>query len=106
LHLSEEVLDVFGVSKRFIEKELHVRHVTQLQMSTDFPLDHAPCAQQALTHLFLSLTVAHHTVVNTGMPEIAGQFHARKGNPTDPRILYNAVNRPGNFVAQHSADSL
>jgi len=97
---------LFGVSKRFIEEELHVRYVTQLQMPTDFPLDHAPRAQQALPYLFLPLTVTDHTVIYTGMPEIAGQLHAGKGNPTDPRILYDAVNRPGDFVAQHSADSL
>lgn len=94
------------VPKRIIEEELHLRHVAQLDMTTDLPLDHAPCAPQAFTNLLLSLAVTDHTVVNPGVPEIAGQTHMGKGDATDPGIPHHAVNRTGDFVEQQATDSL
>ena len=95
-----------GVSEGIIEEELDVRHVAQLQISTHFPPDHAPGALQPLVHLFPSLVLTDQTVVDARVPEIAGQFYVDNGDPTDPRIFHDALDRPGNLLAQLTAHSV
>lgn len=90
---------MLGVSERIIEKELDVRHVSQLQISTHFPPDHASGALQALLRLCPSRILTDHTVVHARVPEIARYFHVRHGHPTDPRILNGALDGPGDLVA-------
>ena len=97
---------MLGVSEGIIEEELDVRHVAQLQISTHFPPDHAPGALQPRVHLFPLPVLANQTVVDARVPEIAGQFHVGNGHPTDPRIFHDALNRPGNLLAQLTAHSV
>jgi len=97
---------MLGVSEGIIEEELDVRHVAQLQVSTHFPPDHAPGALQPLAHLFPSLALTDHTVVDARVPEIVGQFHFGNGHPLGPRIFHDALDRPGNLFAQLTAHSL
>lgn len=97
---------MLGVSERIIEEECYLRHEAQLQMSSDFPPDDTACAQQALTDLLLPLSVTDHTVVDTGVSEITGQLDVGKGDPTNSRILHDALDHPADFVTQQPADSL
>lgn len=98
--------DFFNVVGCFIQFEMQLGDMLQVQVFAESASQVAFGAVQSLNRFFLFFLTAHNTDIHPGILEVVAQLDSGDRDETDTGILQTVLNQFGDFLKEQFLNSL